>query len=114
VGYELIVPKLWGEERWIVNNQKYCAKLLLLKPGFRSSLHYHPVKDETFHILEGDCFLEIGSQNSYLAPTETIRIQPGVKHCFWTANPQGCTILEISTPHSDQDVVRLVESKAVV
>ncbi len=52
-----IVTKEWGEERWIVNRD-YCGKLLILKKGFRCSLHYHKNKDETFYVNKGKVLME--------------------------------------------------------
>ena len=111
--YLKIVPKLWGQEKWIVNNDLYCGKILELKPGFESSLHYHPKKDETFHILEGSCILNLEYKELQLARGATVRIQPGQKHSFWSSDPNGCRILEVSTPHRDEDVVRLRASSAL-
>jgi D-lyxose ketol-isomerase len=52
------VPKVWGSENWIVNNERYCAKYLNLNQGYECSVHYHAVKDETFVILEGEIELK--------------------------------------------------------
>ena len=54
-----IVPKEWGSEYWIVNNDLYCGKLLTLEKNKRCSVHYHKNKDETFYILEGKIKLEL-------------------------------------------------------
>jgi len=108
-----VVPKVWGRELWIVNNELYCGKILELKPGFESSLHFHHKKDETFHILDGSCILNLEYKELQLGRGATVRIQPGTKHSFWTSDPKGCRILEVSTPHDDKDVVRLRESAAL-
>lgn len=47
------VPKGWGFEKWIVNNNKYCGKLLYFVKGRKCSLHFHHIKDETFYIHSG-------------------------------------------------------------
>ena len=119
------VDKVWGRERWIVNNEQYCAKILDICCSRASSLHYHPVKDETFHVLEGTCCLEIRYLNAYgallaqgiftLRKGDTIRIKPRTAHRFYCTPDMtlGCKVLEVSTPHSDDDVVRLEESKCL-
>ena len=48
-----IVPKGWGYEKWIVNTEEYCGKLLHFIKGKRCSWHYHILKDETFYVQEG-------------------------------------------------------------
>lgn len=111
--YLLRVDKVWGRERWIVNNDLYCAKILDLTAGGCSSLHYHKIKDETFHILEGCCYLLLNGKLLTLYRGATVRIEPGVQHRFYCSTEMlgGCKILEISTHHDDEDVVRLEESK---
>jgi hypothetical protein len=39
------VPKGWGFEKWIVNCEEYCGKLLYFVKGKRCSWHYHELKD---------------------------------------------------------------------
>ena len=40
------VPKGWGFEKWIVNCEQYCGKLLYIAKGKKCSWHYHNKKDE--------------------------------------------------------------------
>ena len=47
------VPKGWGYEKWIVNTEEYCGKLLFFNEGKRCSWHYHKLKDEVFYIQSG-------------------------------------------------------------
>ena len=42
------VPKGWGFEKWIVNCEQYCGKLLYIAKGKKCSWHYHNKKDEVF------------------------------------------------------------------
>ena len=41
------VPKGWGEELVIENNELYCGKILRFNGGCKFSMHYHMNKDET-------------------------------------------------------------------
>ena len=47
------VPKGWGFEKWIVNKDEYCGKLLYFAKGKRCSWHFHKIKDEVFYIQSG-------------------------------------------------------------
>jgi D-lyxose ketol-isomerase len=111
-----VVQKLWGFEFWMENNTLYCAKILILDYGFQSSLHFHEYKDEMFLVLHGRVFLEIADRSTgrrrvmEMAAGDKHRLFPRVPHRFWAA-PEGATILEVSTRHSDDDVIRLEESK---
>lgn len=106
------VEKLWGSEDWLVNNEKYCAKILNLNKGFACSLHYHNVKDETFYIMEGVVSLEVNGYKKVLSIGEQIRIKPEVAHRF-TSLTQTARVLEVSTTHDDKDTIRLEDSKVV-
>ena len=38
------VEKGWGWERWIVNCEEYCGKLLFFEKDKKCSWHYHKIK----------------------------------------------------------------------
>ena len=105
------MPKVWGDEVWLVNNEKYCGKLLFLDAGASSSLHLHRVKQETFYCMLGQIGLHIEGRNYMLGPFSRPKtIMPGEKHQFNSVIES--VILEISTHHDDGDVERFSESQA--
>ena len=107
-----IVEKLWGFERIIVNNGEYCGKVLVLTgPEYISSLHYHEIKKETFHIIAGQVELELDGGKRVLWPGDTVTIEPNQTHRFRSLAHSPSEILEVSTPHSDDDVVRIEASR---
>lgn len=107
-----IVPKVWGSETWIVNEPEYCAKMLEIKKGAKGSLHYHPVKKETFIMATGEIKLEVGNHEFTLnAGSAPVTLLPGTHHRF--TGITDASILEISTHHDDSDVVRLEISQGV-
>jgi mannose-6-phosphate isomerase-like protein (cupin superfamily) len=119
------IEKVWGFEEIWINEPEYCFKILVLKPGFTSSKHYHQKKKETFLVLRGHCRLELwitdAMNNQSLCLTELksemqITIEPGQPHRFSLESEAGepCVIYEISTHHSDKDVVRQSESRRLV
>ena len=52
------VPKGWGFEKWIVNCEEYCGKVLYFVKGKRCSWHYHKLKDEVFYVQSGKILLK--------------------------------------------------------
>jgi len=103
------VEKKWGEEIWLVNHN-YCGKLLIVDENATSSYHYHPEKMETFYAIEGYATLTIEGKEYMLAPfTRPKTIEPMEKHSFHGITQ--AVLLEVSTHHDDEDVVRLTESK---
>lgn len=98
-----IVLKVWGEERWIVNRD-YCGKLLVLKKGFRCSMHYHKVKDETFYINKGKVLMEYDGEKMIMKPGDALLIEPNKNHRF--TGLEDSEIMEFSTHHDDSDSYR--------
>ncbi len=82
-------------------NREYCKKLVIQLPGQKHPHHYHPRKEETFQILHGVLHVNVDGYHRDLHPGETILIQPGVWHSFWTDT--GVVFEEISTTHYDND-----------
>lgn len=99
------VEKIWGEEIWLVNNEKYCGKKLILKRGKRCSFHYHKIKDETFYLESGKILIEIGNETKIMDSGEVIKISPGIKHRF--SGLKDSVIVEISTSHDEEDSYRV-------
>lgn len=106
------VEKKWGNEEWLVNNEKYCGKILTLKQGFISSYHHHRKKDETFYVLRGLVYFKRDGLEMTLNAGESVRVRPGQIHQF--ASLAGVSkIIEISTHHEDGDTYRKMESRPI-
>lgn len=101
------VEKVWGSEEWIVNRE-YCGKLLRVKKDWQSSLHYHPIKHETFYLLDGLLWLTVDGLSFQLLPGRSVMLEPKTPHRF--AGLRDSLVLEVSTHHDDNDVVRLEPS----
>lgn len=105
------VPKGWGQEIVFVNNELYCGKLLCFKKGFKFSMHYHMIKDETWYVNEGEFIYrwidtktaEVHEQK--LVVGDTVRQLPGQPHQL-EALTDG-VIFEVSTEHFDSDSYRV-------
>ena len=69
-----IHPKGWGYEKWIVNNDLYCGKVLFFERGKKCSWHYHKVKDETFYVQSGEILLRYGEHDD-LERSKTINLK---------------------------------------
>lgn len=105
--------KVWGSEFWLVNNDKYCAKYLVINSNAQGSLHYHPNKQETFIGVEGHAKLIIEGKTFIIFPGNHPKtILPYEKHQL--IGLTDAVVLEVSTPHKETDVVRITESKANV
>ena len=82
-------------------NRQYCKKIIVQLPGQRHPAHYHKRKEETFQVLFGRLTVNVDGHIKTLEPGETMLVQPGVWHSFWTDG--GCVFEEISTTHYNDD-----------
>ena len=107
------VPKGWGEELIIENNEMYCGKLLIFKKGCRFSMHYHLIKDETWYVDKGEFIYRwIDTETAEtieqkLKVGDVVRQRVGQPHQL-IALTDG-TIFEVSTQHFDEDSYRVVK-----
>ncbi len=111
------VEKIWGHEIWLANNEKedYCGKILFIKNGHNSSMHYHEDKHETFYVLEGTLRVDM------LRDKDQPDAQPFTMTCkqgesmemdrqqahMLMATQGDVTLIEISKLHRDEDSYRL-------
>lgn len=96
---------IWGYEKWLVNDEKLDigCKLLIIFPGFISSLHQHETKHEYFQVLSGELKLHLWDNkcNSYqvrnLEAGKQHFIPANTEHRFETGTKQFVLLLEVST-----------------
>ena len=106
------VDKPWGYELWWGNTNKYLGKLLFIRAGHQSSVHYHNQKAESMYVHAGIMKLEIyewGDENELirthtytLGPGEAIDIPPKVIHSIRAT--ADLDLFEASTPHPEDSI----------
>ena len=122
------IPKAWGQEEVVVNLPEagYCGKILHLRAGWRSSLHRHAQKDETFFCVKGQVLLEWYDSEDVRHEVlldgdfrPAVRILPGTWHRFTAiadATERGivASVVEFSTPHAEADVERRMPTERLL
>lgn len=121
-------PKGWGFEKTVVNNDKYCGKILYIAKGHKLSWHYHLVKDEVFYVQSGRVKLIYGTHDervskkvllsngqevdSHVTKDEVIlergdsfHVPTGLRHQLIAQ--EDSEIFEFSTRHEDADSIRV-------
>ena len=120
------VPKGWGWERWMINDPGvyYCMKEIFIAAGKQGSFHMHLTKDETMYVRKGNVQMvytpepygpystklpcpapsEISCKQEVLSAGDSIRFEPKVGHRFTAITDT--IIIEVSTYHAEEDVVR--------
>lgn len=76
-------------------NREYARKLIVQFPGQFHPVHYHKVKDESFHVLAGMVEMDVEGKKKMLYPGDTLWMPRGVWHGFRTDT--GVVFEEIST-----------------
>lgn len=109
-----LVPKGWGFEKWIVNNEKYCGKLLYFVKGKKCSWHYHVLKDETFYIHSGKILLKYSDDTEIDTSKEIILSQGDNFHicngmCHQMIALEDTELFEFSTQHFETDSIRVIK-----
>lgn len=106
-----IVHKHWGDERWLV--PEGCAfgfKVITVRSGMRTSLHYHRVKEEANLVLCGEGALYLADdaggalKQGLLVPGHIAHIRARTVHRVEATTD--LVLVEVSTPELD-DIVRL-------
>ena len=106
------VPKGWGEEIIIENNENYCGKILVFEPECKFSMHYHMNKDETWYVEDGEFeYRWIDTEKALihteiLKPGDVVRQRPGQPHQLESLTYG--RIFEVSTHHEDSDSYRVL------
>ncbi len=108
-----IVSKGWGFEKWIVNNNEYCGKLLYFIKNKRCSWHYHILKDETFYIHSGKILLKYSNTDNYdeakeimLSRGDNFHISRDLRHQMIAL--EDTELFEFSTEHTDEDSYKII------
>lgn len=107
------VPKGWGYEKWIVNCDRYCGKILHIVQGKKCSWHYHQLKDEVFYVQKGaielsfswDDNLEIADLR-ILTEGDKFHVPAGLRHRMQAL--KDTELFEFSTQHFDEDSYRII------
>ncbi len=108
------VPKGWGFEKWIVNCEEYCGKVLYFVKGRKCSWHYHVLKDEVFYIQSGKVIVRYADHDRIENATvrvlergDNFHVYRGLRHQIEAL--EDAEVFEFSTQHFDEDSYRIIK-----
>lgn len=108
------VSKGWGFEKWIVNSEEYCGKLLFFVKGKRCSWHYHKLKDEVFYVQSGKLLVKYSEEDNLenakevtLTKGDNFHVYRGLRHQMIAL--EDTELFEFSTQHFDSDSHRIIK-----
>jgi mannose-6-phosphate isomerase-like protein (cupin superfamily) len=106
------VSKGWGFEKWIVNSEEYCGKLLFLVKDKKCSWHFHKLKDEVFYVQSGKIVVKYSDDDDIesakiivLTKGDKFHVYRGLRHQMIAI--EDTEIFEFSTQHFDEDSYRI-------
>ena len=106
-----IVPKKWGSEIIIHNDEDYCGKILKFNGGAEFSMHFHLKKSETWIVTKGQLMLryvdtdDANKLEVMLNVGDVVEIPQGQPHQLQALDD--AEIFEVSTQHFDDDSYRI-------
>jgi mannose-6-phosphate isomerase-like protein (cupin superfamily) len=105
------IVKNWGYEYIIINNDKYCGKILHFLKNKKFSMHFHILKTETWFVNSGKFrFRWINTSNADIQE-EILEIGDIITNEIGEPHQIECLeegdIFEISTKHFDSDSYRV-------
>ncbi len=62
------------------SSERHSVAAITIPPGKSSLLHYHPVTEESYHILQGKARMRVGDEEAILAPGQSVLIPPQTPH----------------------------------
>lgn len=109
---QIIVPKGWGHEKIIHNDDGYCGKILCFEKGKKCSYHYHNMKTETFYCV-GKMIVRYGKTDNFNEAEEIIlntgdsfHVPIGLRHQMEAL--EDSELFEFSTTDYPEDSIRIV------
>ena len=106
--------KGWGYEKWIVNKEEYCGKLLFFEKDKKCSFHYHKIKDEVFYLQSGKLIVKYSdgdnlnkSEELIMNPGDNFHVYIGLRHQMIAL--EDSELFEFSTQHFEDDSYRIIK-----
>jgi mannose-1-phosphate guanylyltransferase/mannose-6-phosphate isomerase len=87
----------------------YKVKEVVLDGHGQLTLQYHPGRDETWVVVEGEALVELGDRTERVAAGQSIRVPRGVRHRLSNPSAARLKLIEIGYGEAlgDEDTVRL-------
>jgi mannose-1-phosphate guanylyltransferase/mannose-6-phosphate isomerase len=99
----------WGQFTVLHEGPGFKVKEVVVDPRGRLTFQYHPGRDETWVIVEGEAEVQLNGETHRLKPGQSICVPRGMRHRL--ANPNGMRLKLIEIGHGealgDEDTVRL-------
>ncbi len=96
----------WGV-KYLFRGPRLDLGIILLKPNTELGRHLHREVEESFYIVEGKVWVEVGGKGFSLEKGEAIRVEPGEIHNLRCRESEEAKIVFIKCPYLPQDKVEV-------
>lgn len=103
----VVIAKPWGHEYLIFQNDHAAVWILHMRQGHRTSMHCHPNKKTSLTVLAGEARCSTLVDEHRVRTREGLLIEKGVFHSTEALSPEWVIVMEVETPTSKHDLVRL-------
>lgn len=102
-----VVPKPWGYEYLIFENENVGIWFLHINKNECTSLHCHPNKKTGLVVVKGNALISFLNNSSEHCALSKLMIWSGVFHSTKSLSEEGIDILEIECPKFKSDLIRM-------
>ena len=76
----------------------HSVAIATLAVGKASLMHYHPVAEESYYILNGHAKMVLGEEEAELEPGQIVLIPPGINHKIYNTGKETLEFLVVCVP----------------
>ncbi len=99
----MIIEKPWGTVATYALNQPSSVRVVTVRPGAETSVHYHRMRDETWVVLDAGLEIEVGDTVSEPQPGDEFMIPAEQTHRIRCVGETPGRILEIAYGYTSED-----------
>jgi mannose-6-phosphate isomerase-like protein (cupin superfamily) len=99
----MIVEKPWGTVATYALNQPSSVRVVTVRPGLETSVHYHRMRDETWVVLDPGLEVEVGDAVTEPQPGDEFMIPAEQTHRIRCIGESPGRILEVAYGYTSED-----------
>ncbi len=80
------------------SSEHHSVAYIAIPPGKSSLPHYHPVAEESYHILQGKARMRVGDEVAILVPGQSVLIPPQMPHQITSIGETDLAFLAFCVP----------------
>ncbi|MET0220254.1 MAG: cupin domain-containing protein [Tardiphaga sp.] len=79
-------------------SERHSVAYAVIPPGRFARRHYHPAAEESYHVLQGTGWVELGDEVRSLSAGESLLIPEGVPHKIANGSDEDLVVIVVCVP----------------